>query len=114
MPRFEILYHATCDLACDSAEQAATILRAQMMGPGEGQTQVHQFAVWREDANAAVSPLDSAARTQLDAFFVEVDRCAREAEERFRGDVEAILLATSIQDVTGSETDDERERSCTK
>jgi hypothetical protein len=114
MPRFEILYHATCDLDCTSAEQAAALLRAQMTGSGGDQLRVHEFAVWREDADAALSPLDSAARTQLDAFFTEVRRCAQEAEDRFRGDVEAILLALPTQDAAGSETDDERERTCTK
>jgi hypothetical protein len=114
MPRFEILYHATCDLPCASAEEAAAILRAQVTGPVAGQAQVHQLAVWRDDADAAASPLDAAARTQLDAFFTEVLRCAQQAEERFRGDVEAILLALPIQDATGSATDDESEPSCTK
>ncbi len=114
MPRFEILYHATCNLACTSAEEAADILRAQIAAPGGDQMQVHQLAVWREDGDATGSPLDPAARTHLDAFFSEVLRCAQEAEERFRGDVEAILLALPIQDTTGSGTDDERERSCTK
>lgn len=114
MPRFEMLYHATCDLPCASAEEAAAILRAQVTGPVGGQTQVHQLAVWREDADAATSPLDSAARTQMEAFFKEVLRCAQEAEARFRGDVEAILLALPMQEAANSTTDDASEPSCTK
>jgi hypothetical protein len=114
MPRFEILYHATCDLPCASAEEAAAILRAQVTGTDGGQALVHQLAVWRADADAAASPLDTAARTQMDAFFREVDRCAQEAEARFRGDVEAILLALPLQDAAGPTTDDESEPSCTK
>lgn len=113
MPRFEMLYHATCDFGCTSAEEAAARFRAQMAESGWGPTQIHQLAVWREDGDAA-SPLDAAARTHLDAFFTEVQRCAQEAEERFRGDVEAILLALPIQNATGSATDDESEPSCTK
>ncbi len=113
MPRFEMLYHATCDLGCASAEEAAAMIRTQMSGSGRDQAQIHQLAVWRDDGDAA-SPLDAAARTQLDAFFTEVRRCAQEAEERFRGDVEAILLALPIQDATGSATGDESEPPCTK
>ncbi len=114
MPRFEMLYHATCDLACTSAEEAAAILRARMTGPGGGQSQVHQLAVWRDDGDAGASPLDPAARTHLDAFFIEVARCAQEAEARFRGDVEAILLAMPIQDPADSASHDDREGPCTK
>jgi hypothetical protein len=114
MPRFEILYHATCDLGCSSAEEAAAILRARMTGHGEDQVQIHELAVWREDGDATVSPLDPAARAQLDAFFSEVLRCQQEAEERFRGDVEAILLASTSQDESVSEIDNESARSCTK
>jgi hypothetical protein len=114
MPRFEILYHATCDLSCASAEDAAAIIRAQMAVSGGDQVQVHQLAVWRADGDAALSPLDFAARAQLDAFFAEVLRCAQEAEERFRGDVEAILLAMPIQDVTSSDANNDRDSPCTK
>jgi hypothetical protein len=109
MPRFEILYHATCDLGCDSAEEAAAVLHAQMTASGGDQSQVHHLAVWRTDGDAVDSPLDPAARTQLGLFFSEVTRCAQEAEDRFRGDVEAILLAMPTQGVASSETDDERE-----
>jgi hypothetical protein len=114
MPRFEILYHATCDFGCNSAEEAAAIVHAQMTESDAGQLQVHQLAVWRADGDAGDSPLDPAARAQLDVFFSEVLRCAQEAEERFRGDVEAILLALPLQDATSSDTENDRESSCTK
>jgi hypothetical protein len=114
MPRFEILYHATCDLGCSSAEEAASLFHAQMTESDSAHLQVHQLAVWRDDRDADTSPLDHAARAQLDAFFSEVLRCAQEAEERFRGDVEAILLALPIQEATSSDTDNDRESSCTK
>lgn len=114
MPRFEILYHATCDLDCTSAEEAAAALRARLTGRDGDEIQLHHIAVWREDGHGATSPLDTAARVQLDAFFTEVLRCAQEAEERFRGDVEAILLARLNQDMANPATGDERERSCTK
>ena len=110
MPRFEILYHATCEFGCTSAEEAAALVRAQMAGAGAGQIQVHQLAVWREDGDEAASPLDAAARSQLDAFFTEVLRCAQEAETRFRSDVEAILLKLPVQDAATPEIDDESER----
>lgn len=114
MPRFEILYHATCDLDCTSAEEAAAVLRTRMTGPGGDHANVHQLAVWREDGEAIASPLDSAARTQLDLFFSEVRRCAQEAEEQFRGDVEAILLALPSPDAPGPATDNEGASRCTK
>ncbi len=110
MPRFEILYHATCDFGCDSAEEAAAIARAQIAGAGGGQVQIHQLAVWRDDGDEAASPLNAAARTHLDAFFAEVLRCAQEAEARFRSDVEAILLELPGQDAATPKTDDESER----
>ena len=110
MSRFEILYHATCDLDCTSAEEAAAIVRAQMAGSGENLSQVHQLAVWRDDGSSAVSPLDAAARAQLDVFFGEVHRCAQQAEEPFRGDVEAILLASPFQDAERAATDVEKAR----
>ena len=114
MARFEILYHASCDLGCTSAEEAAAILNARMRASGEDQMQVHQLAVWHDVAGAADSPLDTAARFQLDLFFQHVHRCTQEAEERFRGDVEAILLAMPAQEAAHSETDDERGSPCTK
>lgn len=119
MPRFEILYHATCELGCSSAEDAAALIHAQMTESGGDQVRVHQLAVWREDGDAGASPLDAAARAHLEVFFREVQRCAQEAEERFRGDVEAILLAQSPRNAADAGADnattgDERERSCTK
>jgi hypothetical protein len=114
MPRFEILYHATCDFGCTSAEEAAAIVHAQMADSGAGKLRIHQLAVWREDGDADASPLDPATRAQLDAFFNGVQRCAQEAEERFRGDVEAILLALPIQEAASPDTENDRESSCTK
>lgn len=98
MPRYEILFHAVCDIACDSAEDAAVMVRTQMLGLASDQAQVRHLAVWRDDPEAAVSPLDSDARAQLDAFFTAVQRCANQAEDQFRHDVEAILLAMPARD----------------
>jgi len=105
MPRFEILYHAICDMDCNSSEEAAAAFRDGLAGSGDDRSQVFHLAVWREDADAASSPLDAAARSQLDLFFTEVLRCAQEAEDRFRGDVEAILQDRLSQDMADQRTD---------
>jgi hypothetical protein len=83
MPRFEILYHAICDMDCNSSEEAAAAFRDGLAGSGD----------------------DAAARSQLDLFFMEVLRCAQEAEDRFRGDVEAILQDRLSQDMADERTD---------
>ena len=95
MPRYEIVAHVTRDLDCESAEEAAAEFRRQVLAnTGLADALLH-LAVWREDPAPAVSPLPTALRRSLEDFFASLERCASEAEEAFRGRVEAILMVPS-------------------
>ena len=92
MPRYEIVAHVTRELECASAEEAAAEFRRQLLGDaGLNDTLLH-LAVWREDPAPDVSPLPSSLRKSLMDFFAGLERCASDAEEAFRGRVEAILM----------------------
>jgi hypothetical protein len=92
MPRYEIVAHVTRELDCASAEEAATEFRRQLLADaGLGDALLH-LAVWREDPAPAASPLPTSLRRSLVNFFASLERCAGEAEEAFRGRVEAILM----------------------
>jgi hypothetical protein len=93
MPRYEIVAHVTRELEGASAEEAATEFRRQLLADAGPHDAVLHLAVWREDPAPAVSPLPSSLRTSLMEFFAALGRCASEAEETFRGRVEAILMA---------------------
>ena len=64
------------------------------------------LAVWREDPAPAASPLPPPLRRSLVNFFTALERCAGEAEEAFRGRVEAILMvpASAAQDEHGAQS----------
>jgi hypothetical protein len=83
MPRYEIVAHVTRELECANAEDAAAEFRRQLLGDAG-----------RNDAllHLAVSPLPSSLRKSLMDFFASLERCASDAEEAFRGRVEAILM----------------------
>jgi hypothetical protein len=92
MPRYEIVAHVTRELDCASAEEAAAEFRRQLLADaGLGDALLH-LAVWREDPAPAESPLPASLRRGLEEFFTALERCAGEAEEAFRGQVEAILM----------------------
>jgi hypothetical protein len=95
MPRYEIVAHVTRELECASAEEAATAFRRQLLADAGLADALLHLAVWREDPAPAASPLPSALRHRLEEFFTALERSAGEAEEAFRGQVEAILLAPS-------------------
>lgn len=93
MPRFEIVAHVTRELTCETAEEAAVIVRRQIQsaaGPADG---LLHLAVWREDPGSATSPLPASLRQQLRDFFTAVERCAGAAEAAFRERVAAILTS---------------------
>lgn len=92
MPRYEIVAHVTRELECASAEEAAAEFRRQLLANAGLNDALLHLAVWREDSPPAVSPLPSSLRTNLTDFFATLERCASEAEEAFRGRVEAILM----------------------
>lgn len=94
MPRYEIVAHVTSEIDCPSAEEAAAIVRRQIMDGPAGPNQLHHLAVWRDDTAAASSPLDPVIRAKLVDFFTALEQCAADAEETFRGQVEAILMGT--------------------
>jgi hypothetical protein len=92
MPRYEIVAHITRDLDCASAEEAATEFRRQMLTDPRLADALLHLAVWREDPAPATSPLPTSVRRSLEDFFTALERCAGEAEEAFRGRVQAILM----------------------
>jgi hypothetical protein len=92
MPRYEIVVHVTRELDCASAEEAATEFRRQLLADAGLADALLHLAVWREDPTPAASPLPSSLRRSLEGFFAALERCAGEAEEAFRGRVEAILM----------------------
>src|SRR4051812_10147030 len=92
MPRYEIVAHVTRERECESAEEAAAIFRQQLQSAAQPADCLVHLAVWREDAPPATSPLAPGARQKLMDFFATLELCAQEAEEAFRGRVEAILM----------------------
>jgi hypothetical protein len=92
MPRYEIVAHVTRELDCASAEEAATEFRRQLLTDAGLADALLHLAVWREDPVPAASPLPGSLRRNLEDFFAALERCAGEAEEAFRGRVEAILM----------------------
>jgi hypothetical protein len=92
MPRYEIVAHVTRELDCASAEEAATAFRRQVLEDAGLADALLHLAVWREDPAPAASPLPAPLRRSLMDFFAALERCAGEAEEAFRGRVEAILM----------------------
>jgi len=95
MPRYEIVAHVTRELDCASSEEAATEFRRQVLADAGLADALLHLAVWREDPAPAVSPLPTPLRRSLEGFFTSLERCASEAEEAFRGRVEAILMVPS-------------------
>jgi hypothetical protein len=92
MPRYEIVAHVTRALECASAEEAAAEFRRQLLADAGLNDALLHLAVWREDPAPDVSPLPSSLRKSLMDFFAGLERCASDAEEAFRGRVEAILM----------------------
>ena len=92
MPRYEIVAHVTRELDCASAEEAATEFRRQLLTEAWVADALLHLAVWREDPAPAASPLPPSVRRSLEDFFTALERSAGEAEEAFRGRVEAILM----------------------
>jgi hypothetical protein len=92
MPRYEIVAHVTRELECASAEEAAAEFRRQLLADAGLDDALLHLAVWREDPAPDVSPLPSSLRKSLMDFFAGLERCASDAEEAFRGRVEAILM----------------------
>ena len=105
MPRYEIVAHVTRDLDCASAEEAATEFRRQLLTDAGHTDALLHLAVWREDPAPAASPLPTSLRRSLGDFFAALERCAGEAEEAFRGRVEAILMvpASAADDEDGTQ-----------
>lgn len=100
MPRYEIVVHVTSEMDCTSAEEASAIIRRQILESPTGPNQLMHLAVWREAPATEPSPVDPAIREKLVDFFRTLEHRAAEAEEAFRGQVEAILLGTLIREDT--------------
>lgn len=98
MPRYEIVVHVTSEMDCTSAEEASAVIRRQIMEGPAGPNQLLHLAVWREASAHEPSPVDPVIRDKLIDFFRTLEHRAAEAEETFRGQVEAILLGTSTHE----------------
>jgi hypothetical protein len=94
MPRYEIVAHVMRELEGASAEEAAVEFRRQLLADAGAADALLHLAVWREDPAPAVSPLPSPLRQGLEGFFTGLEQSASEAEETFRGRIEAILMAS--------------------
>ena len=92
MPRYEIVAHVTRELDCASAEEAATEFRRQLLADAGLADALLHLGVWRADPAPAASQLPTSVRRSLEGFFTALERSAGEAEEAFRGRVEAILM----------------------
>lgn len=92
MPRYEIVAHVTREIDCASAEEAAAEFRRQLLTDARLADTLLHLAVWREDPAPAASPVPTPVRRSLEDFFAALERSAGEAEEAFRGRVEAILM----------------------
>ena len=97
MPRYEIIAHVTLELACETAEDAAAIVRRQVLVNGGQEDDLLHLAVWRDDPAPAQSPLPADLRQTLVDFFVTLERCAGDAETAFRERVAAILTVSSVE-----------------
>ena len=106
MPRYEIVAHVTRELDCATAEEAATEFRRQLLADAGLADALLHLAVWREDPAPAASPLPPSVRRSLEDFFTALERSAGEAEEAFRGRVEAILMvpASASGDEDGAQS----------
>jgi hypothetical protein len=91
MPRYEIVAHLTCELDCATAEDAAALVRRQVLAETGAKADVVHLAVWRHDPPPAASLLPAQLRQQLREFFVALERCASDTEQAFRERVAAIL-----------------------
>ena len=104
MPRYEIVAHLVRELDCDTAEDAASVFRRQLLAEARrGDALVH-LAVWRDEVDPTASAVPSTMRQKLTEFFAAVERGAEDAEEAFRDRVEAILMGPAGLDHTDGGT----------
>ena len=97
MPRYEIIAHVSQELTCETAEDAAAIVRRQLLAQSGTQANLLHLAVWRDDPASAASPLPPALRQTLVDFFATLERSAGEAEAAFRERVAAILTVSAVE-----------------
>jgi hypothetical protein len=103
MPRYEIVVHIASEMDCQTAEEAAAIVRRQIMSNSTAPRQLLHLAVWHDARGGTPSPVDPVIRDKLVDFFRTLEQRAAEAEETFRGQVEAILMgAVSSADGTAA------------
>jgi hypothetical protein len=96
MPRYEIIAHVTQELACESAEEAAAVVRRTLLAESGAQDRLLHLAVWRDDPAPAQSALPPELRQTLVDFFATLERRAGEAEAAFREHVAAILSVSAV------------------
>lgn len=100
MPRYEIVAHVVRELDCDTAEDAASVFRRQLLAEARRDDALIHLAVWRDEADPAASAVPPTMRQKLAEFFATVERCAEDAEEAFRDRVEAIFMGPAGLDDT--------------
>ena len=100
MPRYEIVAHVVRELDCDTAEDAASVFRRQLLAEARREDALVHLAVWRDEANPTASAVLLTVRQKLAEFFAAVERGAEDAEAAFRDRVEAILMGPAGPDET--------------
>ena len=99
MPRYEIAAHVILDLACDTPDEAAAIVRHRLLDESSGASALRHLAVWPISLEPTTWQAPATLRRQLAEFFAEVERYAAGAEVAFRAQVGA-LLASNARDAT--------------
>ena len=97
MPRYEIIAHLSQEVDCESAEEAAAIVRRQLLADTGAQGDLLHLAVWRQDPASAASPLPPELRQILLGFFATLERRAGDAEAEFRQRVAGILSVSAVE-----------------
>jgi len=101
MARFEIVMHVTRELPCDTADEAAALVRGHSGSEAAAEQLLH-LAVWRQPPAPAPSPLPDALRQTLLGFFASLEACAAEAEHAFRDTVAAILTTRNREETSST------------
>jgi hypothetical protein len=94
MPRYEVVAHLVVTSTALTPEEAATVLKREVLAAAPGAVELRSLAVW--PAAQSPSPLPDSLRQQLAVFFTGVEQRAMLEEDAFRARVAEILLGAAI------------------
>ncbi len=92
--RYEVVAHLVVTATALTPEEAATVLKREVLAAAPGAVTLRSLAVW--PAAQSPSPLPDALRQQLTVFFSGVEQCALREEDAFRARVAEILLGAAV------------------